>query len=191
MHRAVFLDRDGTIIEEVGYLSHISQVRLYPWSAAAIRRLNQAGLKVVMTTNQSGIGRGFFPPALVEETHEKLRNDLALSGAFLDGIYYCPHHPEAAIEAYRVRCDCRKPEPGLLLRAAQDLNLDLAGSYVVGDKYTDVQLAFSVGARAVLVLTGYGRGEWEEKRAAGDRAPDFLAETLADASEWIVQQSRL
>src|SRR4051812_32826362 len=151
---AVFLDRDGTICEEVGYLNHISRLMIYPWAAPAIRRLNDAGLAVIVVTNQSGVSRKFFPESLVKDVHRKMAEELGHSGARLDAVYYCTHSRED-------NCECRKPLPGLLTRAAQEHGIDLARSFVVGDRYADIALAHATGGRGVLVLSGYGRGDYE------------------------------
>jgi len=183
---AVFIDRDGTLTEEVGYVNHPARLRLLPRAAEAIRRLNAAGVAAVVTTNQSGIARGYFSEATLEAVHAELRRQLAAAGAALDGLYVCPHHPTEGEPPWRAACDCRKPRPGLLLRAAAELGLDLAASTVVGDKGSDLAAARAVGARAVLVLTGYGRGEWEYRRAALGVEPDHVAEDLLDAVEWVL-----
>jgi D-glycero-D-manno-heptose 1,7-bisphosphate phosphatase len=150
---AVFLDRDGTLIEEVGYLDRLDRFRLFPWSLEAVRLLNRAGFHVVLVTNQSGVARGFFTEAFVEETHRHLTGLLAAGGAHIDRYYYCPHLPDAAVEAYRRPCDCRKPAPGLIHQAARDLAIDLAGSWVVGDQRRDVEMGARAGIRSILVRT--------------------------------------
>jgi D-glycero-D-manno-heptose 1,7-bisphosphate phosphatase len=179
---AVFLDRDGTISEEVGYLNHLSRFRMFEFAGEAIRRLNAAGWPVFVVTNQSGVARGLFPESLIGEVHEEMNRQLAAAGARLDGIYYCPHHPEDG-------CECRKPKPGLLERAAREQHLDLRRSVVVGDRYLDVDLARRAGARSVLVKTGYGRGELEEDSAKWPAQPDYVAEDLAQAVDWILRHS--
>lgn len=184
MERAVFLDRDGTINEEMGYINHLDRFVLLPGAAAAVRSVNARGLKAVVVTNQSGAARGYFPVAFIDRVHEKMRRLLGEEGAFLDGIYTCPHSPQ--LREGEAGCDCRKPRPGLLLRAARDLSLDLAGSYVVGDRFQDVVMARSVGARAVLVLTGYGRGELEFVEPTSPVKPDFVAADLPQAVELIL-----
>jgi D-glycero-D-manno-heptose 1,7-bisphosphate phosphatase len=189
MDRAVFLDRDGTVCEEVGYVNHIDRLRLYPFSAGAIRKLNQAGIKAIVITNQSGVARGLFPESLVHEVHEKLQLELAGSHAFLDGIYYCPHHPDGEVGPYRVRCECRKPQPGMIRRAARELDLDLSRSYVVGDKYLDLEMAYRAGTRAILVLSGYGKGEWQYQRHKWAKPPDFVAIDLSEAVDWILSET--
>ena len=174
---AVFLDRDGTINEQMGYINHLSRFRLLPQAVPAIRRLNGAGLKVVVVTNQSGAARGYFPASLVDETHALLQKILAAGGAHVDGIYACLHGP-------RDGCACRKPQPLLMEQAARDLNLDLSRSYLVGDRYIDIQTAANAGAKGILVLTGYGRGEYDYLRAA---QPVHVAPDLPEAVEWILQ----
>ena len=177
---AVFLDRDGTIGEEMGYVNHIDRFQIFPFAAEAIRRLNQEEIPVIVVTNQSGIARNIFPESLVHEVHKKMVSELAAGGAWIDGIYYCPHKSEDV-------CDCRKPNPGMLERAAREHALDLAASWVVGDRYGDLEMGFAARARGILVMTGYGRGEYEFHRAAWPRQPDVLAENLRDAVRCILQ----
>jgi D-glycero-D-manno-heptose 1,7-bisphosphate phosphatase len=153
---AVFLDRDGTINEEVGYLDCPEKLKLIPGAAEAIRLINSSGMKAVVVTNQSGIARGFFDKAVVGTVHARLRELLLAEGGFLDGIYLCPHHPTEGRGRYLLSCDCRKPAPGLLLKAAAELNLDPAGSYMVGDTLKDIEAGERTGVRGVLVRTGYG-----------------------------------
>jgi D-glycero-D-manno-heptose 1,7-bisphosphate phosphatase len=155
-----------------------------------VRRLNEAGIAAVVATNQAGIARGYFSAEVMEATHERLVALLKDAGAHLDGVYVCPHHPTEGTPPFRTDCDCRKPKPGLLRRAARDLDLDLADSTMVGDKASDLLVAPPVGARAVLVLTGYGLGEWEYRRAHFSRAPDHVAGDLLDAVEWVIARRR-
>ena len=183
---AVFIDRDGCLTEEVGYVNHVSRIRLLPRTAAAIRRLNAAGLPAVVATNQSGIAKGYFDAEVLHAVHAELERQLAAAGARLDGLYVCTHHPAEGHPPYRAECDCRKPRPGLLHRAAADLGLDLGASVMVGDKISDVATARAVGAAGVLVLTGYGRGEWEHQRHRWADKPDHVAEDLLDAVEWVL-----
>jgi D-glycero-D-manno-heptose 1,7-bisphosphate phosphatase len=181
---AVFIDRDGTLTEEVGYVNHPSRLQLLPRAAEAIRRLNTAGVAAVVVTNQAGIARGYFSESVLHAVHDALRTQLAGAGARLDGLYACVHHPSEGEAPYRTDCDCRKPRPGLLQRAARELGLDLARSTMVGDKASDLVPARAVGADAVLVLTGYGRGEWEYRREHFTVQPDHVATDLLDAVEW-------
>lgn len=183
--RAVFLDRDGTMIEDVGFLSALANISFFPWTVDSIRALNRAGLAVVVLTNQSGVARQYFSEAFVEETHRALDARLAAGGARVDAYYYCPHHPDGKQPAYTFECDCRKPRPGLITRAARDLRLDPAASFVVGDKWSDVRLAHTVGAKGVLVRTGTGAGE--ERRSQDVRA-ELVADNLAAAASWILTQ---
>jgi len=188
--RAFFLDRDGTVAEEVGYVNHISRYRLYPWSAEAVRRINQAGLAAVVVTNQAGVARGYFPEELIRQVNAKMVEELAAAGARLDGVYYCAHHPEVGAAPYRQRCRCRKPLPGMIEQAVKDLDLELAGSVVVGDRYLEVEMAHRLGLRGALVLTGYGRGELEYMRGDWPRQPDWVAENLLSAVEEILPEMR-
>ena len=176
---AVFLDRDGTINEDVGYLSALSHLTLYPWAIDAVRLLNRAGYVVAIVTNQGGIGRKMIAPEFVPVLHDEIARRLAAGGAHVDGWYSCPHHPEALIEELRTPCECRKPNPGMPRQAAREHGIDLARSWVVGDKWLDVQLAERFGGRGVLVRTGWGTIE-EAVRPAGQRV-DAICDTLAGA----------
>ena len=182
---AVFLDRDGTLIEEVGYLDRIERVDLYPWSIDAVRALNRAGLQVVLVSNQSGVARGFFTEEVVEQVHRHMAALLDAGGARIDAYYYCPHHPDGRISSYAIACECRKPNPGLVERAVRELGIDPARSFVVGDRWLDVALARRVGARGVLVRTGYGATE--EARPQTGLAADATADNLAAAVGWILK----
>jgi D-glycero-D-manno-heptose 1,7-bisphosphate phosphatase len=186
---AVFMDRDGCLTEEVGYVNHPTRIRLLPRTAAAVRRLNQAGVPAVMVTNQTGIARGYFSEEILHATNARMEGELRAAGARLDGVYVCVHHPSEGEPPYRADCDCRKPRPGLLLRAAAALDLDLPGSVMIGDKLSDVTAGHAVGAAGVLVLTGYGRGEWEYRRHGCSSKPDHVAEDLLDAVEWALARA--
>ena len=186
---ALFVDRDGTLTEEVGYVNHPRRLRLLPRSAEAVRRLNQAAVPAVVVTNQAGVARGYFSPDVLTAVNDELLRQLKEAGASVDGVYVCPHHPSAGAPPYRQECDCRKPRPGLLTRAAADLALDLTRSAVVGDKPSDLEAAARVGARGVLVLTGYGLGEWEYRRTTFPVPPDHVAGDLLDAVEWFLAGS--
>ena len=175
LKRGVFLDRDGTIIQERGYLSDPAAIELIPGAARAIRLINCLGLPAAMVSNQSGVARGYFPASTVEEINRRLCLLLEQQGAFLDGIYFCPHLPDAG-------CVCRKPEPGMLQRAAEELRIDLPNSYLAGDKAADIEAIHRVGGKGILVLTGYGRGE------QGGALADFVAQDLLEAAYWILLQ---
>ena len=186
MKPAIFMDRDGTVSHEVGYLNHASRFRLFPWTVDAVRHINRAGWLAVLVTNQAGVARGYFPESMVHEVHARLRGALEAGGARFDAIYYCPHHPSVGEAPYRMDCDCRKPRPGMLRRAEAELQADLARSWVVGDRHGDLQLAWKVGARAALVKTGYGLGEVEYEAPRWPRQPDLVAEHLLEAVERIL-----
>src|ERR1041385_5580696 len=187
--RAVFIDRDGTLSEEVGYINHVSRFQLFPYAAEAIKELNQHNWLAIVVTNQAGVARGYFSEDMIQAVHKKMTEDLSASGAKLDAVYYCAHHPTVGEPPYRVDCDCRKPRPGLVQRAAADLNVDLANSWMIGDRYSDVQLAPNAGLKSMFVMSGYGRGEWEHQEQDWDLHPDMTAETLLDAVRRIVEQN--
>jgi D,D-heptose 1,7-bisphosphate phosphatase len=176
---AIFIDRDGTINEDIGYVSRPDDLFIYPFAAEAIRRFNQAGLKVIIITNQSGIARGFYSEATLDAIHERLRRELGRDDAKIDAVYYCPHHPHHGNETYRKVCDCRKPQIAMLERAAAEYDIDLSASYVIGDKASDINLATNAGARGVLVMTGYGA----ETYANLERFPCYPAIVAKDLLE--------
>jgi len=184
---AVFLDRDGTINEQMGYINHISRFQLLPGAAAAIHRLNIKNIPVIVVTNQSGLARGYFPEQLLTAVHEKMHRQLAEEGAHVDGVYICPHHPEARKERYRLVCNCRKPKTGLLEQAAQELNIDLGASFMVGDRWSDLRCGIKAGATPVLVLTGYGRGDLEYIGPSQQVQPAYIADDLSIAVSWILR----
>lgn len=180
---AVFLDRDGTINEDPGYLTHPSEVRLLPGVGEALRLLQEQGFCLVVVSNQSGVARGLLTEAMLAEIHARLEALLHAEGVRLRGLYYCPHHPEGA-PPYRRACDCRKPKGGLVERAAKEHRIDLTRSYVIGDQHIDVELARQMGMPAILVLTGQGR----LSLASGQMQPDYVAPDLAAAARWILQR---
>ena len=184
---AVFLDRDGTIIEDVGYLRDLSQIDLLPWSADAIRQLNEAGYLVVVVTNQSGVARGYFDEAHVRATHAAIDAALAERGARIDAYYYCPHHPDSGNPPYRGVCDCRKPASGLLMRAAQDLAIALSQSWMVGDWWRDVQAGIAAGTRTVLIRSG--RSAAHRPEPPDMPRPDAILNNLMEAAAWILRSS--
>jgi D-glycero-D-manno-heptose 1,7-bisphosphate phosphatase len=188
--RAVFIDRDGTISEEVGYVNHASRYRVFPYAASAVRLLNDAGWLAILVTNQAGVARGYFAEELIAEVHALLARELERGGARLDAVYYCPHHPSVGPPPYRQDCDCRKPLPGLVRRAAAEFEIDLASSWMVGDRYGDVELARNAGVRSAFVLSGYGRGEWEYQRGAWRHEPDLVAENLFEAVREIIDEGK-
>ena len=182
---AVFLDRDGTLNVDAGYLDRKERLVLFPWSLESVRLLRRGGYAVVVVTNQSGGARGMIEESFVDEVHGIIQSQLADIGEELDGHYYCPHEPSASIEAFRIDCDCRKPKPGMVTRAARDLGLDVERSVVVGDKWSDIRLAKQTGARSVLVRTGYGRSQ--EHICQEGLSADVVVDTLMDAVNWILR----
>jgi D-glycero-D-manno-heptose 1,7-bisphosphate phosphatase len=183
---AVFIDRDGTISEEVGYINHPSRFRVFPYSAEAIKLLNDSGWLAILITNQAGVARGYFTEDMIANVHDRLRGDLENSSARLDAIYYCAHHPEVGEPPYRIDCDCRKPKTGLIERATQDFEIDRAASWMIGDRYGDMELARNAGLHSAMVLSGYGRGEWEFQRGSWKHEPELVSENLLEAVKTIV-----
>ncbi len=187
MKRAVFLDRDGTIIEESGYLDRLERLVFFPFSVDAIRVLNRADFAVVVVTNQAGIARGIVRESFVDEAHRHIAARVEAGGARIDGFYYCPHYPTGTVKEFTRTCDCRKPGPGMLRQAAADLDLDLSRSFSVGDRWHDVGMAAAVGARGVLVRTGLGRKEEASPHEATQ--PAAIVDDLATAAAWILEQA--
>ncbi len=183
MTPAVFLDRDGTLIEEVGYLDRLERLQLFPWSIDAVRLLNRAGFKVVVVSNQAGVARGFFGEPFVREVQREIDGRLAAGGGRIDAWYYCPHHPDAPVAEYRRDCECRKPRPGMMRQAEREHDIDLARSYVIGDRWLDVDLARNVGARGILVRTGYGATEARQEARPGAA----IAGNLIEAVVWVLR----
>lgn len=182
---AVFIDRDGTMIDETGYVVPGSEVKIYPFTARAIVRLAAAGLPVVVVTNQGGIALGMYDHAFVEQTHAAIARALAAEGAAVDAWYFCPHHPEGTVVELACVCRCRKPGTAMLEAAARDLGIDLSRSWVVGDQWRDVEMARRAGARGVLVRTGYGR-QLEEEWPEGIAKPEVVCDDLLGAAEHIL-----
>lgn len=187
---AVFIDRDGTLNQQVGYVNHISRFALIPGAADAIRLLNTHGYLAIVVSNQSGVARGYFPMALVREVHRLMESLLKDKAASLDGIFFCPHHPRGLVSEYRFECDCRKPGTGLIDRACSRFDIDRSRSWVVGDQYTDMELAHRAGLRGILVETGYGLGEIKYVLPRRTLKPDFLAGDLLGAVHRILATPR-
>jgi histidinol-phosphate phosphatase family protein len=177
----VFLDRDGTINEEVGYLDDPDRLCLIPGAAEGVRLLNEAGILTIVISNQAGIGRGYFSATTVEAIHERLTEKLARYGARFDAVYYCPHHPNEG-------CDCRKPKTGMLMQAAREHGIDMQRAFVVGDKVSDLEAGRRVGCRTVLVLTGYGERARETFNRTNSQ-PDHISTDLRNAVKWIVMEA--
>lgn len=187
---AVFIDRDGTISEEVGYINHPSRFRLFPYSAEAIKLLNNDGWLAILITNQAGVARGYFSEDIIVSVHDQLKRDLEVEAAKLDAVYYCAHHPTVGEPPYRLECDCRKPKTGLIDCATKDFEIDLTASWMIGDRYSDIELARNAGLHSAFVLSGYGRGEWEYQRGSWKHEPDVVSENLLEAVKIIVTSPR-
>ncbi|MBI5115568.1 HAD family hydrolase [Candidatus Poribacteria bacterium] len=185
-NRAVFLDRDGTINEECGYLNHPDRLRLIEGAPEAVALLNRHGFKTIVVSNQSGVARGYFPEKLLGALHDKIQALLKAHGAALDAIYYCPHHSSVGEPPYRQDCECRKPKLGMIHRAEIEFAVDARRSYMVGDKLSDVEFGKRAGCKTILVLTGYGKGEWEYNREKCPVKPDYVAADVLGAARWIV-----
>jgi D-glycero-D-manno-heptose 1,7-bisphosphate phosphatase len=187
---AVFLDRDGTINEQMGYINHVSRFVLLPRVARAIKMLNNNGYKSVVVSNQSGVARGYFPLELVHEVNHVMEDLLWKEGAKLDGTYFCPHHPQGLIPEYAIACDCRKPGNGLITLAKRDFDIDMNKSFVVGDRCQDLEMAARSGLQGVLVLTGYGKGERDYLLPKKHVKPTYVAEDLLDGVRWIIDSGK-
>ena len=185
MERAVFLDRDGTIVEDVGYLHELNKVKFLPGASKAIKLANESGFKVIVITNQAGVARGYFTEETVKEINKYIQETLAGEGAFIDMIYYCPHHIEGIIEEYRKECHYRKPNPGMIEKAAREFSLDLKNSFVIGDKLSDIEAGHRAGCRAIL-LAGEDPPHNEKEVAT---IPDHTVPDLYQAVKWLTKLS--
>ena len=183
---AVFLDRDGTINEQMGYINHLSRFVIFPDVVEAVRLLNTNDFWVIVITNQGGVARGYYPIELMHEIHAFLTKSLNNKGAIIDGIFYCPHHPAGIIPEYSMECDCRKPKTGLIHQALEAFDIDLSKSYMVGDRHVDIELAYRSEIDGVLVKTGYGLGEIDYVLPQHSTKPRYIAQNLLDAAKWIV-----
>jgi D-glycero-D-manno-heptose 1,7-bisphosphate phosphatase len=188
--RAVFLDRDGTLNVEKGYIRQVEDLELIPGVAQAVRRLNDAGLLVILTTNQTGAARGFYDEAHIHALNDRVRTLLSeQAGARLDAIYYCPHLAKGVVAQYAIECECRKPQVGMIRQAQVDYgDLDVGGSFIVGDKASDVEFAHNAGCTGILVKTGYGHRVLEGKYQVMSVTPACVAESLVEATDWILSQ---
>ena len=185
---AAFLDRDGTLNVDVGYPDSLEKIVLIPGAVEAVQLLNRAGYAVVVVSNQSGVARGYFDEARVQAINRGVAEMFAQAGARIDGFYYCPHLPEAAVARYRRACGCRKPAPGMLQKAVREMHLDLARSLIIGDKYSDIAAGKALGLQAVLVRTGEGLRQ--HARYEADDAvpqPDHIADDVLAAVRWLLK----
>ena len=184
--KAAFLDRDGTINVEKGYISDPAQIELIPGSASAIRRLNEAGYLVFGLSNQSGVARGFFTVQAVLSINRRVMEMVSDKGAEIEEILFCPHHPQGLVAEYAVTCDCRKPATGMVENLKSNYAIERAQTLVIGDKIVDVELGRAIGARTALVQTGFGIGEMEKIKAEDMNEPDVYAKDLAEAVELLL-----
>jgi len=186
---AAFIDRDGTINEQRGYVNHISRFIFLPGVAKAISLLNRNNHIVVVTSNQSGVARGYFPIELVEETNKLMKRELARDSAYVDGIYFCPHHPGGIMPEYSRECNCRKPNIGLIEKAGSDFDIDMGRSYIIGDRWLDIEFAHNANLPGILVLTGYGMGDLEYIVPRKKIKPTYVAKDLLGAVQWILKRN--
>ena len=187
--KAVFLDRDGNINKDIGYPHSYHQIKIYPYSFEAVRKINQAGLAAVIITNQSGIGRGLIKESELQDIHEKMQAAFARQNAYFDGIYYCPHYLSSTIPEYNCDCTCRKPYPGMAQKAAGELHIDPTPSYMIGDKVEDIHFGLNIQATPVLVLTGYGQKSLLQLKDIGI-IPAYVARDLLDAVNWVMKKEK-
>jgi D-glycero-D-manno-heptose 1,7-bisphosphate phosphatase len=187
---AVFLDRDGTINEQMGYVNHLTRFVVLSGVTEGIRLLNGHGFHVVVVTNQSGVARGYFPIGLVHEIHDFMKAYFRKNRAAVDGIFFCPHHPGGSVPEYATQCNCRKPKIGLVEQACNHMDIDLPRSYVIGDRCDDIELAERAGMKGILVKTGYGLGEIDHVLPLRALKPAHIAEDLFHAARWIIDEER-
>lgn len=186
---AAFLDRDGTIIEDVGYLADPAGIRLIPGALEALRLLRGAGYRLILVTNQAGVARGLMTEADVRRVNARLLEILAAEGIDFEAVHYCPHHPEHGPPEYRRECDCRKPGPGMVRRAAAELGLDPARSVIIGDHLSDAGVAAGFpGMRGILLLTGHGPGQQEKLERGEAEPPDHVAADILAAVRWLLAE---
>jgi D-glycero-D-manno-heptose 1,7-bisphosphate phosphatase len=188
-NKAVFIDRDGCLIHEFGYISKIRNVKFFKRSFDALRLLRDNGFKIVVVTNQSGVARGYFPESFVRETHSYIAGQLKKKGLKIDAYLYCPHHRKATISKYKKDCECRKPRQGMIKIAQKRFNLDLKQSFTMGDKLSDVKLGHNGGMKGILVMTGFGR--WQKTLIRKEKTkPDFIAKNFYSGAKWIIKQGK-
>lgn len=183
---AVFIDRDGTINEQMGYINHISRFSLFPRSAEAIKLLNSNGYLTIIVSNQSGVARGYFPIELVNQVNEHMCDLLKAENANIDGIFFCPHHPYGSVPEYSFSCDCRKPKTGLIEKACKHFDIDLKSSFVISDTYADIEMSHRANVNGILVKTGYGLGEIEYVLPNKNIKPTHISRDILKAAQWII-----
>jgi len=183
---AVFIDRDGTVNEQMGYINHLSRFVMLAGAAEAIRLLNSHRYLAIIVSNQSGVARGYYPIELVDKVHSHMNTLMEKEGAFVDGIFFCPHYVNGNVPEYSIECDCRKPGTGLIEKACQAFDIDMAHSYMIGDRYSDIELALRLDLKGVLVTTGYGLGDLDYVFPRLSFKPDHVAKNLLQAVKWII-----
>ncbi|MEJ5963427.1 D-glycero-alpha-D-manno-heptose-1,7-bisphosphate 7-phosphatase [Pedobacter immunditicola] len=183
--KAIFIDKDGTLIPDLPYNVDPAKITLAVNSVKGLRQLHRAGYKLIVVSNQSGIAMGMFEPSALWRVEFKLRGLMAREGLYLGGFYYCPHHPEGALADYRVDCSCRKPAPGLILKAAADYDLELSKSWMIGDILNDVEAGHNAGCRSVMIDNG-NETEWDLNRK---RIPDAMVKNINQAAEYILHHT--
>lgn len=187
MEKAVFLDRDGVITQDPPHYAHrLDQLALIDGSGLAIKKLNDENFKVIIISNQSGVAKGFYNENDIEIFNQGMIELLKQVNAHIDAIYYCPHHPEGEVKKYRTDCDCRKPRPGMLIEGGKTFNIDFKYSFLVGDKWSDIEAGLSVGCKTILVKTGHGLLEYEEKKCP----VDYIAVDLLDAVQNFILRTK-
>lgn len=196
MNRCVFLDRDGVINLErrvvsnpKGFMWSMNDLYLLPGSIFGVALLNEMGYKVIVVTNQSGVGRGLFTEQFVDDVHTKINKMMARGDATINDFYYCPHHPTEAKEKYKIECDCRKPKPGMIFSAAKKWNIDLKQSYFVGDSIRDIECGWNAGVKPILVLTGNGKKTLDHFSNKELSKIEYIGQDLLGAAQWIYNKS--
>ena len=185
---AVFIDRDGTVNEQMGYINHISRFVMLPGATEAIRLLNKNQYLAIIVSNQSGVARGYYPIELVDEVHAHMRALMEKEGAFVDGIFFCPHYEKGSVPEYSIECNCRKPRTGLIEEARKAFEIDMDNSYVIGDRYSDIELALRSDMKGILVTTGYGQGDIDYVFPRLSFKPAHIARDLLHAVRWIIEE---
>ncbi len=186
LDKAVFLDRDGTIIEQMGYINHFSRIKIFPFAVEAIRLFRQANFKIIVVTNQAGVAKGYLSESYLNEMHERMLSQFETMGAKIDRLYYCPHHPKEGKGEYKKDCNCRKPKTGMIDKAVKEFDIDLKRSIVIGDRDSDIEMAHRAQIRSAFVLTGYGTGEYVNSKGALPFKPTFIFNDLLQAAQTIV-----
>jgi len=186
LEKAVFLDRDGTIIEQMGYINHFSRIKIFPFAFQAIRLFRKANFKIIVVTNQAGVAKGYLTESMLKEMHERMLAEFERQGAKIDRLYYCPHHPREGKGNYKKDCQCRKPKTGMIDKAVQEFNIDPNKSIVIGDRDSDMEMAHRAGIRSAFVLTGYGVGEYVIHKGALPVKPTFIFNDILQAAQTII-----